>query len=465
MIRLLKMKRILYLLLLTAVSCSASDDSLYLSLVPPGVMTDKIDLDIRAGVVNNSDNEKTVSVSVYLNEVSEECLLSRSSIELEPSQADYARLHLPTEGLVGENKVVVVTEDGEKSMTHEESFTVIPSEIRSTELIEGAWIGLYHWSEQEGLHWNKDIKDMTAENWKEMVRAMHSIGMNTIVIQEVFRNQEYVGAHDLTMDTYAGKAFYPSELYPGRMDIACDDPLEAILSEADFLDMDVLMGVGMYAWFDFTPTSLQWHKAVARELWDMYGQHESFYGFYVSEECAGNLYNSEVEPQRMQMRKDEIVDFFKEFRQFTNSFAPGKPVMLATNSMGVPFGADAYPKLLENLDILCPFGFARMPDGDLTGYEAAQMLQKFCDDAGAHLWFDLEAFLFNPDMSLYPRPIDQIIGDLTLLDNFEKILCYQFPGVFNSTEHMTRIVGEDRTIELFDSYQKYYNEKQMRSSD
>ena len=101
-----------------------------------------------------------------------------------------------------------------------------------------------------------------------------------------------------------------------------------------------------------------------------------------------------------------------------------------------------------------------MPEGDLTGYESAQTLQKFCDEAGSHLWFDLEAFLFNPDMSLYPRPIDQIVGDLTLLDNFEKILCYQFPGVFNAPEIMSRTVGEERTVELYNNYKEYYNGRQ-----
>ena len=53
------------------------------------------------------------------------------------------------------------------------------------------------------------------------------------------------------------------------MDIAAEDPIEAILSEADKQGMQVLMGVGMFAWFDFTPESLEWHKRVAKELWDM----------------------------------------------------------------------------------------------------------------------------------------------------------------------------------------------------
>ena len=143
--------------------------------------------------------------------------------------------------------------------------------------------------------------------------------------------------------------------------------------------------------------------------------------------------------------------------------APAKPIMLATNSMDVPNGKETYPELLKNLDILCPFGFARMPENDLTGKQAATMLQKLCNDAGSHLWFDLEAFLFNEDQSLYPRPIEQIIHDLNLFDNFEKILCYQFPGVFNDPKMSIR-VGEKRTVDLFEGYQKYrekilYNRK------
>lgn len=283
---------------------------------------------------------------------------------------------------------------------------------------------------------------------------MHGVGMDVIVIQEVFRNNDYVGKHNLTVENYTGKAFYPSNLYPGRMPITANDPIEAILSEADRHGMSVMMGVGMFAWFDFTAESLEWHKNVAGELWERYGHHDSFYGFYISEECAGNLYNSEQSSEMKLVRKKEIADFFREFKRFTYSLAPEKPVMLATNSMGVPDGADGYPALLENLDILCPFGFARMPEGDLTGKEAADMLQKLCDEAGAHLWFDLEAFLFNPDMSLYPRPIDEIVHDLTLLDNFEKVLCYQFPGVFSDPEMSIR-VGEERTVQLYKDYKAY----------
>lgn len=153
-------------------------------------------------------------------------------------------------------------------------------------------------------------------------------------------------------------------------------------------------------------------------------------------------------------RKNEIVNFFREFKAYCNDIAPAKPIMLATNSMQVPQGLDTYPALLQNLDILCPFGFARMPEGDLTGKESADLLQSLCDAAGSHLWFDLETFLFNEDQSLYPRPMEEIIHDLNLFQNFEKILCYQFPGVFNDPKMSIRI-GEPRTLDLFRDYQQY----------
>ena len=74
--------------------------------------------------------------------------------------------------------------------------------------------------------------------------------------------------------------------------------IEAVLSAADkkYVLMNapadhvedilaVLPGIGMYAWFDFTPESLAWHCRAAEEIFARYGHHRSFYGFYIS--CVG----------------------------------------------------------------------------------------------------------------------------------------------------------------------------------
>lgn len=449
-------KAFLFLFSLLCVLSAQAEDQIGLTLIPPGKVTNKINLDIRGGIVNKTSAQQTYQVSLYWGKENKSALLCDTTLNITAGKSDMVKVVLPMKDKVGKHKVILKVAEGSKVYRRTQEVEVINSDIRSIQQISGAWAGIYHWSEEEGKHWNQDIKKMTDDQWREMIRSMHKIEMNMVVIQEVFRHQAYIGS-TTTVDNYPGKAFYPSKLYPGRMDIAANDPIEAILSEADKQGMQVLMGVGMFAWFDFTPESLEWHKRVAKELWEMYGHHKSFYAFYVSEESGGGLNNWEPDPERSKQRKAEIVHFFKEFKASCGALAPEKPVMLATNSFDVPVGLDTYPELLKYLDILCPFGFARMPETDLTGKQAADMLQKVCDEAHSHLWFDLETFLFNPDNSLYPRPVEQIIHDLNLFDNFEKILCYQFPGVFNDPKMSIR-VGEARTIDLFNGYVKYLKE-------
>jgi len=436
----------------------AADDVIYLTLIPPSVITNKVDLDIRAGVKNPLDKDILATVCFYLNREEPGSLLYQTKENVRAGSSCSVRFVMPTAGKVGDYTIILVVKSDTMHRSLGKNIKIINSNIRSTQQINGAWVGLYHWSETEGKMWNPDIKKLTMDQWKEMVRSMHQIRMNLLVIQESFRNEMYVDKHHINLDGYQGKAFYPSSLYPGRMPIAADDPLEAILSEADKLNMNVFLGVGMFAWFDFTAASLKWHKHVALELFNRYGNHPSFYGWYISEENSGGLDAYSSNNNDLERRQRDIVSFFKGFKTFSDSLTPGKPVMLATSSYDVPKGEKVYPALLQYLDILCPFGFARMPEGDLTGEEAAQRLQQLCNNAQSHLWFDLEAFLFHNEGYLIPRPINEIIHDLTLFDNFEETLCYQYPGVFNNPEMSVR-VGEESTIKLYLDYLEYLAHK------
>lgn len=403
-----------FVCMLGILSCPAcrQDFSVSLSLLPPDAISSKVPLEVMGGVYNESDKqlEGCIAVSVAPAENPERKTVLDQSEAVVPANGTYAYSHtFDMTRYAGRQVIEFEFHADGQGVSATDTITVKDSERRSLSTIGGAWIGLYHWSEVEGKHWNRDIKNLTDADWRGVVRSMNEIGMNVIVLQELFRNQEYVGCHEMTAGTYPGKAFYPSELYPGRMPIACEDPVEAILSEASALGMKVFMGVGLYAWFDFSEESLEWHKAVTDELLERYGHHRAFYGLYVSEECVGSLDNCEATEELRQIRIDEIVTFFENYKRHCREVAPEKPVMLATNSMGVKDREKEYSMLLENLDILCPFGFARMPEGDLTGLEAAALLQKWCDEAGTHLWFDLEAFLFNDDTSLYPRDFEGII--------------------------------------------------------
>lgn len=432
-----------------------------LSLIPPTTITNKVKLDIRAGVKNTSNKSQMLEVILYWNEEKESNILKKSTLSLSAGQADYVKFSMPTDDKVGKHQVILkVTGEG-FTTRKQKAIEIWDSESRSTKKIGGAWISFYHWSEQEGKNWNPAIKTMTDEQWREMVRSMKELGMEIIVIQESFRNQEYVGKHQMEKNGYKGKAFYPSKLFPDRMPIAAKDPIAAVLDEADKLGMHVMMGVGMYAWFDYTKGSLEWHKKVAKELYEMYGHHDSFYGFYVSEEGMGSLDCFETEPAKQAMRRKEVLDFFGDFRPFVKQLAPDKPVMFAPNGWGVGRAGNAYYDLLKNVDIISPFAFNRMPEGDLSGKEAISLLQKYGNETQTHLWLDLEAFLFNEKEGyLYPRPMSEIKYELDHYDNFEKVICYQYPGVFNNPKASIR-VGEPATVKLFEAYKKYADSVNM----
>lgn len=425
-----------------------------LTLIPPSPITNNVNLDIRAGIWNHISLSQKFDAIFYLNNEDEKSVLYKTSVVVESNCSRGVAFSLDTKDKTGNNTIILIVRSGEKVYRAEKPLEIIDSKLRSTQRIDGTWAGIYHWSEEEGKLWNSDIKNLSDSQWGEIVKGMHEIKMDIIVIQEVFRNQEYVGKHSIETDGYQGKAFYPSSLYPERMPIAAKDPVEAILSEADKNGMSVFLGVGLYAWFDYTPASLEWHKKTAKELWDKYGHHESFYGWYVSEEIAGSLEPWEKDKKKAEIREKEICSFFKEFKSYCVQLAPDKPVMLATNSFYILKAIDTYPQLLSSLDILCPFGFARMPEDDLSGRDAAMVLQQLCDNANSHLWLDLEIFSFDDEGGLYPRPMEEVIGDLERFSNFEKILCYQYPGLLNNP-NMSVPLGGQKAVTLYLDYKKY----------
>jgi hypothetical protein len=439
-----------------------------LTLVPPSPVTNKVKLDIRGAIWNNSAATVDYKVSLYIDNVENDFCVYSKNIKLQPGSNSGIQYWLNTEKYTGERNIIMVVKSKAGTNTLIEPVKIIDSKIRSTKRIDGSWFEFYHWSEDEGRFWNKDIIKLSNNQWGELIKGMHDIEMNIVVIQELFRNQKYVGQHTMESTGYTGFPYYNSKIYPMKpgqslldnvqngsssenypkwKDIAADAALESVLSQADKSGMKVFLGVGMYAWFDFSQGSLDWSKKVAAELWEKYGTHKSFYGWYISGEIAGNLGDDKK-------RKAELVHFFEEFTGYVRTLAPDKPVMLATNCHDIKNSDGFYPALLKNLDILCPFGFHRMPKNDYTGKEAAKILQDYCDNAGSHLWMDLEVFLFGKNNALYPRPIDQVVVDLLMFDNFEKICCYSYTGLMNAGWQTARPGGE-KTVKLYNDYMNY----------
>ncbi len=418
-----------------------------LTLIPPTPVTNQIRLDIRGAVWNRSDKARKYEVAIYLDAENQGKSLYQTSLLVPARSAAGVRYLWPTESHAGPHRILLVARSGKNVIRTSQPITIVVSKVRSTGRIGGAWVGITHWSEKEGKPWNAQIKKLTDAQWKQLVQGMHGIGMNIIVIQQLFENQVYDYEDSLiTRNGYHGLAYYPSKLYPGRMHIAAKDPIGAILNEADKLGMHVFLGVGMYAWFDYSHASLAWHERVAKELWQFYGYHPSFYGWYISEEGDGSLGDS--------THRRQMVSFFRHFTPYVHHMAPGKPVMLATNCYHLRGAQSIYLKLLPNVDILCPFAFDRMPKGDETAEQAAALLAKLTGESGTHLWLDMEVFVFNKQGGLVPRPLRGILSDLHRYTNFEKILCYQYPGLLTAPEASVKLGGE-KAARLYLEYENY----------
>jgi len=417
-----------------------------LTLIPPSPVTDQITLDIRAALRNAETTARTFAVAVYLDKETPANLLYQAQVPVDTHSAKGIAFRWATKGHAGNHRVVLVARSGFQTQRAGQPIEILASPMRSTRRLGGAWVDLYHHNEEEGIPFNEELAKMTDTQWRELVRAMHAVDQNILVITMMFQNFTHRGQHQIETEGYHGRAYYPSKLFPGRMPTASPDPLEAILSEADRLGMHVMPGVGIYAFFDYSLASLEWHKQIAAELWARYGHHPSFYGWYVSGEKDGGLGTAE--------ERREIVEFFRQFTPYVHGLAPDKPVMLAINSFRFRGAEDTYRQLLFHLDILCPFGFHRMPAGDLTGEQAATLMQSLCDEAGTHLWMDLESFVFRNQSELHSRPIAGLISDLTRFGNFEKTLHYQFPGMMSSPG-MSRQPGGPGSVKLYLDYKKY----------
>ncbi len=337
---------------------------------------------------------------------------------------------------------------GEIICTKEFPYQVMNVEVKSTTLIDGCWISIYHWSEGEARWFNGDLKKLTDEDWKKQIYSMNEVGIKGIIIQNVFHCDEYAGKHSMSVKDYKGLALYPSGLFGERYPIAARDPVEAILSAADECEMSVFMGVGSFAWFDFSPEALEWHKNVTNELFELYGTHKSLYGWYVSAEIFGALYYDY--PHVENEKYKEIVTFFQEYKAFVDKLTPTKPIAFAPNNIRFQEFEKEWKEILPNVDILLPFAFARDPE-NLNIKEIADICEACC----THFWVDMEMFAWPIDNGLLPKSIEELIGEIRFYDDVEQIYGYQFTGIMNPPDNQYNLGGE-RAKELYKRYMEYY---------
>jgi len=246
--------------------------------------------------------------------------------------------------------------------------------ITGTFLDEITWdIPPNNWSEEE---WRKDFDDMQA------------IGIDTVIIIRA-------GLRD--------KCIFSSETLNVKVD---HDLAKFFLEEADRRKMNLFFGI-----YDsgrlFSGKGWDWkwefeiNKHFIKEVWNKYGEHPSFAGWYISHETCWN--------------RNNMREIYQYISGYCKEVTPEKPILIS------PFYPT--PRTVDEKDALSPEEFVEdwrnMLDGiktidycafqdgtaPLNQLEAYLVQAKtFCDEFGITLWNNVETF--SRDFPIKFPPID-----------------------------------------------------------
>jgi len=320
--------------------------------------------------------------------------------------------------------------------------------------LDGCWIDFYHFSEAEGYRFNQQLRAMTKQDWDDQMRFMSEVGIKTAVMQNLFMNDQYLMKTNQTCDTYYGTAFYPSETFPQQFPFLHDyDKVEAIMTAADKYGINIMVGIGLFAWFDFREPSLCWHKKVMREVEAKYGHHQSFYGWYISEEQSGDFWKS-LDPQYYYNDAvDDMVNFFATLKQTMTN--PLRPIVLACNSYDWDKYTEEWKRVLKYVDILTPFALTR----DAPNWHTLPAIIKTTQETQTRVWVDMELFS-ESQLSwtgmLVPKNSTELFNELQNdWNGVEQILAYEFTGLLDSPQSRLHLGGED-AARAYLAYQYYY---------
>ncbi len=333
----------------------------------------------------------------------------------------------------------------------------------STRLISGTFLGIDHWSDKEGSRFQEDIRRMSEEHWRQMVRDMHAIGIDTLVFQQCSCSRDGWGK---------GCAYYCSTRRP-RFAWMKGDPFGAVVAEATSLGMTVFYGLGdMYSPdpYRYTEIALQDALITAEEILGLYGNLPSFGGWYWTKEFAPSSISG----------RDSLRKIIPALRAFHNC-----PIMLAPNA-----DRPMSPTLLADIDVDIvayqdSVGLGVYPDA-LGRYARADRYQtlhrlpilykglRWSHDAWqpedqvksyyhyyprargrTAIWNDVEVWEFDHRLALLPAEFSRVVSQLELTAPYvEKQIIYQYPGFMCHPDHPVKVGGE-RAVTLYEQYALY----------
>lgn len=312
-------------------------------------------------------------------------------------------------------------------------------------LITGTWFEFHHHNLPEGVYWNSECRQFTDAQWETKVEEIASLGMRYIVLM----------ASAMVYPTSC-EAYFRTDIYP-RAKMVAKDPMEALFRSADRHNLKVFVGAGFYGFWQDTLRNIVDPGVTKRaframdQLYERYGHHPSFYGWYLPDELGICPYYS-----------DDFIRYTNLYTVHGKSFDPKLQVLIAPYGTNMLKADDTYIQQLEQLD--CDIiayqdevGVQKSPPQDTSAYYEA--LRKAHDKAGrAALWADMEVFTFEKEVytsALLPAPMKRIEQQLESISPYvDEVLMYQYLGLFNRPG-TTAFCGHPASTQLYTDYTEW----------
>ncbi|MBI3920232.1 MAG: DUF4434 domain-containing protein, partial [Armatimonadetes bacterium] len=369
----------------------SSRKSARFTVIPPGPVTDKIRVEMRVAIPNESLDERSYEVAFYCDKVTSNQPLGRVFVMSSPGGFALARMWWNTAGHSGRHKLIARVrpsplEPGSRPPTQALTWPleVVASTTRALPLLQGGWL------EPLGLSnsvYARD-RDMEEQDLRDLLDAMKRLRMSVLLVPYV---------------EYQGYWFYPSGIrfHDGDAGERVEsqyfdfDVVETVLSQAEKHDMHVFLGLGRSGdvdllwefdkadWKERNQHAVDIATSIAKELWERYGHYRSFYGWYLTHEMN--------DLKRSSAYYDPVADF-------CHSLSPDKPVLVA------PAGTPIINKeslAASHVDIFCyqdavgagyvPYQYTYIPESRIAILdEVFRGYRRLHEGTDKHLWGDLE---------------------------------------------------------------------------
>lgn len=317
--------------------------------------------------------------------------------------------------------------------------------------INGSWLEIHHFNEAEGKYFNPICHEFSDIQWKEKVKEMAKLNMKYIVLISVV----------FTDNNYVTESFYPSKYYPKCSFIKASEPIKAILEEASLHGMKVFLGAGILGPFSYPYENMTSKKVeedtlkVMKEVYELYGHYDSFYGWYYPDETGINEHFEQ-----------EYINYVNARSNFSKTLNPNLKNLIAPYGTRHIITDEKYVNQLKKLEV----DFVAYQDevgvkkttSEYTP-EFYKRLKQAHDLANkSKLWADVESFDFEGVVyksALIPSNIDRLEKQLIAVSPYvEEILIFQYQGMISDPSSIS-FCGHPDSIKYYKDYIKLLESK------